>query len=313
LVLEIERTIGAPRDAVWRCWTETALLRQWFCPKPWTVTKADFDLRPGGRMNNVMQGPDGTEVASEGMWLEIEHGCKLTFTDAFTEGFVPAESTFMTGYVELADEPDGSTRLVWGARHATVDIKQKHLEMGFEKGWSIASDQLEEVAKSIADHPETQNAARPFTSKVRTCLWFDGNGHEAARFYVSLLPDSFVETVIEPGDAPLVVEFRLAGVPYMALNGGPQFPHSPAASISVLTKDQVETDTLWDQLITGGGEESMCGWLTDRWGVSWQIIPEVLPRLLMSKDKTAAGRAQQAMLRMKKIDIATLMTAYDRE
>jgi len=110
-----------------------------------------------------------------------------------------------------------------------------------------------------------------FRAKVRTCLWFDGNGHEAAEFYVSLLPDSYIENVVhpKPGEPPLVVEFTLAGAPMMILNGGPQFTHSEAASISVLAKDQEETDRLWSALTAGGGTESMCAWLKDKYGVSW--------------------------------------------
>lgn len=150
-------------------------------------------------------------------------------------------------------------------------------------------------------------------AKVRTCLWFNGNGEEAARFYVGLFPSSEIESVVRPNpEGPaLVVEFRIAGVPYMVLNGGPQFNHTPAASISVLTKDQSETDRLWAALIDGGGAESMCGWLVDRFGLSWQVIPEALPRCLASADKQAAQRAQDAMLRMRKIDIAALEAAFD--
>lgn len=150
-------------------------------------------------------------------------------------------------------------------------------------------------------------------AKIRTCLWFDGQGEEAAQFYVSLLPDSRIESVLRPAPTgpALVVEFTLAGAPYMTLNGGPQFPHTPAASISVLTKDQAETDRLWDALLAGGGEEGMCAWLTDRFGVSWQIVPEALPRLLGAEDKAAAGRAQAAMMQMGKIDIAALEAAFE--
>ena len=149
-------------------------------------------------------------------------------------------------------------------------------------------------------------------AKVRTCLWFDGNGHEAAAFYVSLLPDSFIESSFSPAPdgPPLIVEFTLSGAPYMVLNGGPMFSHTPAASVSVLTRDQQETDTLWSRLIEGGGEEKMCAWLVDRYGLSWQIIPEILPRLLSDDDKAAAGRARAAMMQMKKIDIAALEAAF---
>lgn len=148
--------------------------------------------------------------------------------------------------------------------------------------------------------------------KVRTCLWFDENGAEAAEFYVSLLPDSAIESMsrTEPGKPPLVVELSLAGTPYMFLNGGKHYALSPAASIAVRTADQAETDRLWHALLADGGEESRCGWLTDRFGVSWQVVPDVLPRLLGADDREAAERVMQAMLQMRKLDIATLEAAF---
>ncbi|MCA9602811.1 MAG: VOC family protein [Polyangiales bacterium] len=150
------------------------------------------------------------------------------------------------------------------------------------------------------------------SSKVRTCLWFDADGEEAATFYVSLLPESAIETVFrpEPGKPALVIELTLAGTPYMFLNGGPRYQLSPAASIVVRTADQGETDRLWHALLEGGGSEDRCAWLTDRFGVSWQIVPDVLPRLLGADDREAAGRAMQAMLQMRKIDIAALESAF---
>lgn len=153
------------------------------------------------------------------------------------------------------------------------------------------------------------------TAKVKTCFWFDGNGEDAAKFYVSLLPDSAIESVFrpEPDGPALVVDFTLAGTPYQALNGGPQFKPSEAASISVLTKDQAETDRLWKALTADGGEESMCGWLKDKFGVSWQIVPEALPSLLSHSDKPAAKRAMDAMMQMKKIDIGTIEAAFKGE
>lgn len=150
------------------------------------------------------------------------------------------------------------------------------------------------------------------SAKVRTCLWFDGRGEEAAELYVSLLPDSRIESVFRPDpDGPaLTVEFTLAGAPYMILNGGPHYKLSPAASISVATDDQAETDRLWAALTAEGGEESRCAWLTDRFGVSWQIVPRRLMQLLSAEDRAAAGRAQEAMLGMSKIDIAALEAAF---
>lgn len=149
-------------------------------------------------------------------------------------------------------------------------------------------------------------------SKVSTCLWFDGNGEEAAKLYVSLIPGSEIVGTFRPGPdgPPLVVDFVLGGVPYQALNGGPQFHHSEAASIVVYTEDQAETDRLWAALIADGGMESMCGWLRDKFGVSWQIVPRAMIKALTGEDKAGAARAMDAMMKMRKIDIATVEAAY---
>lgn len=150
LTLEIERVIDAPRTVVWRCWTEPELLKQWYSPKPWAVTRADMNVHPGGRFNTVMEGPAGERVDNEGCFLEVVPGERLTFTDGYTEGFIPRPTSFMTGYVQLADEDGGRTRMTWGARHATAETRNQHLEMGFEQGWGAAAAQLDELARRIA-------------------------------------------------------------------------------------------------------------------------------------------------------------------
>ena len=147
--------------------------------------------------------------------------------------------------------------------------------------------------------------------KVRTCLWFEKDGLAAARFYTGLVPDSALETDAPEGSDPIVVAFSLGGVPYQILNGGPHHRLTAAASIVVTTRDQPETDRMWDALTADGGAPGRCGWLTDRWGVSWQIVPEALPRLLGAPERAAAGRAQAAMMEMNKIDIAALVAAFD--
>lgn len=149
-------------------------------------------------------------------------------------------------------------------------------------------------------------------AKVRTCLWFEGNGEEAVNLYVSLLPDSKIDSMFRtsPDADPLTIDFTLAGTPYQALNGGPGYTtFTEAASISVMTEDQAETDRLSDALIADGGEQSMCGWLKDRFGLSWQIVPKALLRLLSSEDREVSERVMQAMLKMKRIDIAALEAA----
>ena len=148
---------------------------------------------------------------------------------------------------------------------------------------------------------------------VTTCLWFDDQAEEAAQFYVATFPGSkIVSTSYYPTDAQrpegsvLTVEFELFGQPFVALNGGPQYTHSPAISFQVFCDTQEELDRLWDALVSNGGAESMCGWCSDRFGVSWQIIPRRLTELLSSPDAAAARRATERMLTMRKIAIAEL-------
>lgn len=156
---------------------------------------------------------------------------------------------------------------------------------------------------------------------LTTCLWFDGQAEQAARFYTSLLPDSQIGNVVHaPSDNPsmkegavMVVEFTLAGSKFIGLNGGPQFPFTEAISFQIHTEDQAETDRLWDALTADGGAQSMCGWCKDRWGLSWQIIPRRLIALMGDKDRDAARRVSQAMLKMRKIDIAALEAAFEGE
>jgi predicted 3-demethylubiquinone-9 3-methyltransferase (glyoxalase superfamily) len=153
--------------------------------------------------------------------------------------------------------------------------------------------------------------------KVKTCLWFGKDAEEAVRFYVSLVPGSSIETVLRsPGNWPggeagevIVVDFILGGQSFQALNGGAPASYGTAASISVECSDQTEVDRLWTALTAHGGAEIMCGWLRDRWGVPWQIVPEMLPRLLADSDPAVAGRVFTAMTKMVKLDIATLERA----
>jgi predicted 3-demethylubiquinone-9 3-methyltransferase (glyoxalase superfamily) len=156
-------------------------------------------------------------------------------------------------------------------------------------------------------------------SKISPCLWFDGEAEQAAKFYVSLLPDSRIETVQKsPIDTPsgkagtvLVVEFTLAGQRFMALNGGVRFEHTHAVSFRIDCADQAEVDRLWDVLTADGGKAEGCGWLRDRYGVYWQITPTVLPQLLGGPDRAGAQRAMTALMGMVKLDIEGLKRAYE--
>ncbi|MCK3829000.1 MULTISPECIES: VOC family protein [Pseudomonas] len=154
-------------------------------------------------------------------------------------------------------------------------------------------------------------------NKNTICLWYNNDALEAATFYAKTFPDSEVKAVHHaPGDYPagkqgdeLTVEFTLLGIPCVGLNGGPMFKHSEAFSFQVSTDDQEETDRLWNAIINNGGRASACGWCKDRWGVSWQISPRVLVDAVTSKDPAIAKRAFEAMMKMTKIDIATIEDA----
>lgn len=151
------------------------------------------------------------------------------------------------------------------------------------------------------------------THSIRTCLWFrDGRGREAAEFYCSLIPGSRVESVYV-GDNGFstfsVIDFSLGGVPYQILDAGPHFTLSEAVSISVATADQAESDRLWFALTADGGQESHCGWLKDRYGVSWQIYPKRLTELTTSPDKNVSAKAMAAMMTQMRIDIAAIEAA----
>ena len=154
-------------------------------------------------------------------------------------------------------------------------------------------------------------------STGQICLWFQSDGEAAARFYAETFPNSSVGKVhTSPADNPsakegeaLTVDFTVMGIRCMGLNGGPHFTQSEAFSFVVITEDQEETDRYWNAIVGNGGQESMCGWCKDKWGVSWQITPRMLARNMDNPDKAAAKRVFEAMMTMKKIDIATLEAA----
>jgi predicted 3-demethylubiquinone-9 3-methyltransferase (glyoxalase superfamily) len=159
-------------------------------------------------------------------------------------------------------------------------------------------------------------------SKIAPCLWFNGEAEDAARFYVSIFPDSRIEQVSRydgetrfpvpfPEGTALMVEFTLAGQRFQALNGGPQFRHSEAVSLSVACKDAKEVDYYWNALIADSGSEGQCGWLKDRFGVSWQVVPEGLDALMSDPDPARRSRGLHALLKMRKLDLAALRAAAD--
>jgi predicted 3-demethylubiquinone-9 3-methyltransferase (glyoxalase superfamily) len=157
--------------------------------------------------------------------------------------------------------------------------------------------------------------------RITPTLWFDGNGDEAVTFYTSIFKNSKVHSVTqhtgaEPGgtqSGPLLIHFQLDGQDFLALNGGPEFKFTEAISFTVYCDGQKEVDEYWNKLLAGGGQEVQCGWLKDRFGLSWQVVPTELPKLLQDKDPSKRKRVMEALLTMKKIDIERLKRAHDEE
>lgn len=155
--------------------------------------------------------------------------------------------------------------------------------------------------------------------KIQPCLWFNGQAEEAARFYAETFPDSSVDSIERaPGDYPsgkagdvLVVTATILGMPFMLLNGGPEFKFDEAISFQVSTEDQEETDRYWKAIVDNGGQESVCGWCKDKFGLSWQITPKRLTQLMAEGDPSKSKAAFEAMMTMRKIDIAALDAAVE--
>ena len=156
-------------------------------------------------------------------------------------------------------------------------------------------------------------------SKIATCLWFNGNAEEAAALYTSLIPNSHIDSVnTAPADSPstaeddvLTVDFTLDGEPFVGLNGGPDFTFNESVSFMIRCEDQAEVDRYWTALIEDGGQPSVCGWLKDKFGLSWQVIPRQMDEYMKSSDRAGAKRAMEAMLKMTKLDVEQLREAFE--
>ena len=174
---------------------------------------------------------------------------------------------------------------------------------------------------SMSTSPKTnENAEAAPAQKITPMLWFDDKAEEAANFYTSIFPNSKILSVARYGDgapAPagsvMTASFRIAGQEFVALNGGPHFKFNEAISLVINCDSQEEVDRYWEKLTADGGEESQCGWLKDKYGLSWQVTPKILIQLVQGPDKEKAGRVFQAMLKMKKIEIPKLLEAADQK
>ncbi len=147
--LLLQRVIDLPREKLWRCWTEPELLKQWFCPRPWGVARAELDVRAGGSCHITMLSPEGEEFPNPGVYLEVIPNERLVFTDAYTRAWEPSAKPFMTGVITFEDLGDGRTSYIATAKHWNAEDKKQHEEMGFHEGWGKATDQLTELAATL--------------------------------------------------------------------------------------------------------------------------------------------------------------------
>ncbi len=310
LTLTITRVFDAPRDLVFQAWTQPERVKRWWGPKSFTTPVCEIDLRPGGVVRSCMRSPEGRDFWSQGVYREIVEPERIVCTDSFADeqgnvvspehyGLSPEWPVEALITVTLTEQA-GKTRLT---------LQHSPLPPGRERdlcrqGWEESFDKL---ADYLAEETHMQ------TQKITPCLWFDDQAEEAVNFYVSVFPNSKIETITRYGPAAaeaagrpegtvLTILFQLRGQKFLALNGGPVFTFSPAISFMVDCRTQAEVDELWEKL-SEGGDVQQCGWLQDRYGMSWQIVPTVLGEMLQDKDAEKAERVMKAMLQMKKIDI----------
>ena len=288
--VNIEATINAPVEKVWRCYTEPAHIIQWnFAIADWCCPRASNDLRVGGKYFARMEAKDGSfGFDFEAVYDEVIPHQTLTYT--------------------MSDGRRSSTRFEAQGNRTKVSTT---FDAESENSIEMQRDGWQAILDNFKAHVE-----RLTLKKNTVCLWYERGAEEAARFYASVFPESSVgETTRAPSNSPsgnageiLTVEFVVAGIPCVGLNGGPHFKQSEAFSFQILTEDQEETDRYWNAIVGNDGQESQCGWCKDKWGVSWQITPRILPEA-MSLGGETAKRAFEAMMPMRKIDIEIIAKA----
>ena len=304
----ISRTFAAPLTRVWQAWTDLDQFEKWFGPNGVKNVAVKRDFRPGGLFHYCMKSPDGKENWGRCLYREIVPQEKLVWVNSFSNpaGEIvpppfddpwPAEMLTTVTFVAVGDQTTVTVEWIplnaTAAETKTFDDTRK----GMTGGWSGSFEQLEGF---LARTPQVSTG-----QKITPFLWFDGQAEAAARFYASIFPGSEVTSV-----SPMIVNFRLAGLEFMGLNGGPHFKFTEAVSFFVSCETQAEVDYFWDKLSVGGSVQQ-CGWLKDQFGLSWQIVPNALGELMGSDDPAQGQRVMQAMIKMVKLDIAGLKAAAE--
>ncbi len=289
----VETRVRAPIEQVWRAYTTPADIKQWNAASDdWHTTTASVDLREGGIFSSRMEAKDGS----------VGFDFAGTYTRIIPHELIEFSFGDRTAQVVFTPGSNGVTVRV------SFDPEQVHSAEQQRQGWQAILD-------NFARHVERSQSSGA-AQKITPCLWFERKALEAATFYVSAIGGNIDKVHRSHVDTPsgkegdiLLVEFTLAGQRYQALNGGPHDKFNDAISLSISCENQAEVDRLWDALTSDGGRPVQCGWLKDKFGLSWQIVPKRMLELLADPDPARGKRAMQAMMQMVKLDIAAIEAA----
>ena len=315
-LIEISRTFAAPLARVWQAFTDPELLAQWWGPAGFSTRVEALDLNEGGRWRYVMIAPDGSEFPAEGTFLEIVTQQKIVTTDELAADHPPLPGVDLPqGIITtmLFAQQGSGTRLTVQMLHPTATERQKHEQMGVVAGYNSGLDCLEELL--------VQPLARSNAGKLTTFLWFNGQAEEAVNWYKEVFGEVDIRDIARygkeaaarggmPEGSAMTVNFTLFGHAFIALNGGPQYKFNPAISFFISCETQAEIDRYWG-LLSADPEQEQCGWLLDKYGVSWQIVPAILGHLMSAGSGQQSEAVSHALLQMKKLDIAALQAAFD--
>lgn len=334
--LEIIRVFDSGVKKVWEMWTKPALVKKWWGPKDFTSPTVKINFKVGGKYLYCMRGAASPsspikDFWSTGVYKEIIPFKKIVITDSFSDekgNIVPASYYGMKGDFPLEleviltfEESDGKTKMT--LNH--IGIPSGEMADATKQGWNSSFDKIDEILK---------NQENTTKQKITPCLWFDNQAEEAVNFYVSIFSakdkssskkqKSRIEKITRydkaganaskmPIGSVMTIEFYLNGEQFLALNGGLYFKFSGAISFIVNCDTQEEINYYWQNL-SKGGEKGQCGWINrDKYGITWQVVPEILNKLLADKDPKKSGRVMEAMLKMTKIDISKLKKAHEKE
>lgn len=318
------RVFNAPRQLVFDAWTKPEHIARWLGRIGDTMTVCEVDLRVGGAYRFVWRLREGGEMGVRGWYREVVPSERLVSIETF-EGPYTEQMGGETLNVLTFQERDGKTTVTLTVVYNSREDRDRALQTNMEQGVAESFDRLAELLETMTSAEMPSTRATEFTSghntpretivkqKIVPHLWFDKEAREAAEFYTSIFPNSRVTSVTTLRDTPSgdcdVVSFELAGQPFMAISAGPLFRFNESISFMVYCQTQEEIDYYWEKL-SAVPEAEQCGWLKDKYGLSWQVVPVRLDELLEGATEEQAARVTQAFLQMKKLDIAELERAH---